>query len=476
MKSFLAACLLLLFLVSVQAQSLPSPVTQAFKKSQIPLDAISVYVQEVTSPKEVLKPLISWQAEQPFQPASTIKLVTSYAALDMLGPAYTWKTSVYMNGHMEGDVLHGDLILQGGGDPRLVVENFWTLLRQIRAKGIRTIQGNLILDSSWMEPQHFDAATFDGDPTRPYNVGPDALLVNYNVLNLQLHPEADGLRVTTLTPIALQSTVNVRFETGACGEWRNKLTPTFSMVSQKMHMELTGTYARSCGDQTWLLQPYPLSHADYVGALFRELWKETGGQFDGEVQQATLPTLPSTAELVTEMKSESLPEILRLLNKYSNNVMTRLVMLTLDKEANQQAANSTRASQLIQDWFARIGINAQGIQMENGSGLSRTERISAYQMGRMLTHAFSSPVMPELMSSLPVLGVDGSMKKRAVDMAVAGHAHIKSGSLKNVRAVAGYVLAASGKRYVVVCFVNHKNAEQSTAAQDELLQWVYAKG
>jgi len=476
MKILSAACLYLFFHISVQAQSLPPSVTQSFKKSRIPLDATGIYVQEVSSPSNLTKPLISWQAEQPFQPASTMKLVTSYAALDMLGPAYTWKTSVYMTGQLEGDVLHGDLILQGGGDPRLVAENFWTLIRQIRAKGIRTVQGDLVLDSSWMEPQYFDAAAFDGDPTRPYNVTPDGLLVNYNVLNLQLRPEADGLRVTTLTPLALQSTVNVRFETGACGEWRYKLTPTFSMVRQQMHMELTGTYATSCGDQTWLLQPYPLTHADYVGALFRELWKEAGGQFYGSVQQATLPTLPPHSELVTEMKSESLPEILRFLNKYSNNVMTRLVMLTLDKEAHQQAANSIRATQLIQDWLTRIGIDVQGVQMENGSGLSRTERISAYQMGSMLTHAYASPVMPELMSSMPILGMDGTMKKRAAKHAVAGRAHIKSGRLENVRAVAGYVLAASGKRYVVVCFVNHKNADQSTTAQDELLQWVYANG
>jgi D-alanyl-D-alanine carboxypeptidase/D-alanyl-D-alanine-endopeptidase (penicillin-binding protein 4) len=324
-----------------------------------------------------------------------------------------------------------------------------------------------------METQRFDAADFDGDPTRPYNVGPNALMVNYNVLNLQLHQDKNGLHVSTLTPLALQSKVNVRYETGACGEWRYKLTPTFSMVRQKMQVELTGTYAESCGDQTWLLQPYPLSHADYVGALFRQLWKETGGQFDGEVQQASLPL---AAEPVTELQSESLPEILHYLNKYSNNVMTRLVMLTLDKETNQQAANPTRAAQLIQDWFARLGIDPQGLQLENGSGLSRTERISPYQLGSMLNHAFASPVMPELMSSLPVLGMDGTMKKRANGHAVAGRAHIKSGSLDNVRAVAGYVLAESGKRYVVVCFVNHSNARQSTTAQDELLQWVYANG
>lgn len=475
MRQLILTIFLVIALVnaSAQAQSLPSAFTQELKKSQVPLDAIGVYVQEVAPPLNTIKPLVSWQANRPWQPASTMKLVTSYAALDMLGPSYTWKTSVFMTGHVEGDVLHGDLILQGGGDPRLVVENFWVLIRQIRAKGIREIQGDLMLDSTWMEPQKFDAASFDGDPTRPYNVGPDALLVNYNVLTLQLHNDSNGLRVTNLTPLAMDSNVNVHYVTGDCGEWRNKLKPTFKMADKKINMELTGIYATSCGDQTWLLQPYPLTHADYVGALFRQLWQEAGGQFEGDVMQGAVPL---ATELVTNMQSEPLLEILRNMNKYSNNVMTRLVMLTLDKEESKQPANAERAAQAIQHWFARIGIDAQGLQMENGSGLSRTERISAIQMGRLLNHAYASAVMPELMSSLPVLGVDGTMKKRATNQAVAGHAHIKSGSMEGVRAVAGYVLAASGKRYVVVCFVNHKNAVQSTAAQNELLQWVYANG
>jgi len=186
--------------------------------------------------------------------------------------------------------------------------------------------------------------------------------------------------------------------------------------------------------------------------------------------------VPESAELVTFLQSEPLPDILRAMNKYSNNVMTRLVMLTLDKEASQLPANSQRAAQLVQRWFAHLGIDAQGLQLENGSGLSRSERISAAQMGQMLSHAFASRVMPEFMSSMPVLGVDGTMKKRAVNLAVASNAHIKSGGLEGVRNVAGYVLAASGKRYVVVCFVNHKNAQQTESAQDELLQWIYEHG
>ena len=465
--------------VALHAQDLPASIVQSLQKVHVPTDALGVVVQEISTPYAVDSaantpaPLISWQPSAPMQPASTMKLVTSYAALDLLGPAYAWKTSVYINGHSEGDVLVGDLILQGGGDPHLVLENYWTLLRQIRATGIREIRGNLIIDNSWMEAQHFDAAEFDGDPTRPYNVGPDALLVNFNVLNLQLHPDPAGLQVSTLTPLPFQASVNVRYVNTPCGEWRSQLNPVFSLTNQQINLNLTGTYPKNCGDKNWPLQPYPLSHADYDGALFRGLWQELGGLFSGAVVTGAVP---SGAELLTVLPSESLPDILRAMNKYSNNVMTRLVMLTLDREFSQLAANPQRAGQLMQTWFARLGIDAQGLQLENGSGLSRAERISAAQMARMLNHAFASRVMPELLASLPVVGLDGTMQKRAANFAVAGHAQIKSGSLEGVRNFAGYVLAASGKRYVVVCFVNHKNAHQTEAAQDELLEWIYEHG
>ena len=459
----------------IAVSTLPAEIEQAFVKAKVPLSAVGVYVEGLDSFVSPTQPLgnLNWQATQMMQPASTMKLVTSYAALDILGPAYTWKTRVYSTGFLEGDVLHGDIIIQGGGDPRLVIENFWVLLRQIRAAGIRHIQGKVILDSSWMETQKFDAADFDGDPTRPYNVGPDALLVNYNVLNIELQQDSEGLRVNTLTPLALDSRVNVKLNKGACGNWRDKLVPTFTTDKQKIILELSGTYPTSCGNKVWMLQPYPLSHSDYVGALFKEIWQEVGGQFNGEV---AVGVVPMNAKKVTELASSALPDILRDMNKYSNNVMTRLVMLTIDKEINQSAANQERAARLVQDWFKFIGIDNDQLLLENGSGLSRIERISAQQMGQMLRHAYHSKVMPELMSSLPVLGIDGTMRKRAANQSVVGHAHIKSGSLEGVRAVAGYVLAASGKRYVVVCMVNHKNAVLSSSAQDALLEWIYTNG
>jgi len=467
----LCGALFALFSIALHAQQLPSTVAAALQKQHVPTEATGVYVQEIGGAEA--SPLINWQADLPMQPASTMKLVTSYAALSLLGPSYIWKTNVYMRGQLTGDVLTGDLIIQGGGDPHLVLEKFWLLLRQIRAKGLREIHGNLIIDTSWLENQPFDAAEFDGDPTRPYNVGPDALLLNFNVLDLQLHPDAEGLRVDTQTPLALQSKVNVRYVNGPCTAWHDRLTPVFSFLDAQINLNLTGTYPQSCGEKSWLLQPYPLTHTDFDGALFRTMWREVGGQFNGVVQSGVVPP---DAQLITSYQSAPLADILRAMNKYSNNVMTRLVMLTMDKEASQSPANPQRSAQLVQLWFEKLGVSAQGLQLENGSGLSRTERISAAQMGRMLQHAFYSPVMPELMSSMPVLGVDGTMQKRAIGLPVAGFAHIKSGGLEGVRNFAGYVLAASGRRYVVVCFVNHKNALQTETAQDELLQWIYAHG
>ena len=298
-------------------------------------------------------------------------------------------------------------------------------------------------------------------------------MVNFNVLNLQLQTAGDSLRVQSTTPLDLQTTLNVQLVGGPCDQWDEKLKPVFSFVNQQINLQLTGTYARNCAEKSWVLHPYPLAQTEYDGALFRKLWHELGGQFDGEVKSGSLT---AEATSLMDFSSVSLADALRDMNKYSNNAMARLVFLTLDRQAHQLPANALRAGLLVEDLLAAQGIDVHGLQLENGSGLSRTEQITATQMGTMLRRAFASPVMPELLSSLPILGVDGTMKKRALNLPVAGHAHIKSGSLEGVRAMAGYVLAATGKRYVVVCFVNHKNASASTELQDQLLEWIYTKG
>lgn len=449
------------------AAGLPAPVVEALNRGGIPLNAVGTYVQEVSGPV----PRLAVNSSTGLNPASTMKLVTSNAALDLLGPAFTWKTQAYVLGSQVGDVLHGDLIIKGSGDPKLVTEKFWQFLRQIRAAGIREIRGNLILDRSAFEDRPYDAAIFDGDPLKPYNAGPDALLLNYKVFAFHFLPDEvrHAVDVSVDPPLAAYPVTAPVWSDAACVNWQSRLLPTL----ERKGAGFAGSYPAACGEKTWYMHPYQLSHVEYFGIVFRQLWADVGGVFHGTVNNGVLP---SGARLVSEWQSPSLPEVVRDINKYSNNVMARQLLLTLGVDSSGVPATPERGARVVKTWLAAKGIPTNQLVIENGSGLSRTERISAEALGRMLVAAYQSPVMPELMSALPLVGFDGTMRKRLTTRTIAGNAHIKTGSLNDVRAVAGYVLATSGKRYAVVCIINHVNAASGQAAHDALLQWIYENG
>jgi D-alanyl-D-alanine carboxypeptidase/D-alanyl-D-alanine-endopeptidase (penicillin-binding protein 4) len=467
LKALLAACFLFISIGTAVAQELPPAVTDALVRAEIPADAVGAYVQEVGAGPVLMAS--NWSA--PLSPASTMKLVTSNAALELLGPAFTWKTVAYADGRQRGDVLHGDLIIKGSGDPKLVLENFWLFLRRIRAQGIRDIRGNLVLDRSVFEEVAYDPALFDGDPMKPYNVGPDALLLNYKALSFRFAPDEAGRRVHLAVdpPLAGYPIFLPRLSDGECGDWRAKLKPAIDGAGARFG----GAFPASCGEKIWHVHPYQMTHTQYFAAVFRRIWAELGGKLRGDVRNGLVP---QTARPVAQWESASLAEVIRDINKYSNNVMARQLLLTIANHALQLPATTERGAAVVKLWLAGKGIDAVDLSIENGSGLSRTERISALTMARMLMNAYQSPVMPEFIASMPLVGYDGTMRQRLNGYGVAGHAHIKTGMLNEVRAIAGYVLAASGKRYVVVCIVNHANAARAQEAQDALLQWVYERG
>jgi len=449
------------------SQSLPPVVADALTRSAIPLPSVGAYVQEVGSPR----PLMAWNAETGFNPASTMKLVTTNAALELLGPAFTWKTRAYARGTVTGDVLNGDLIIKGEGDPKLVTEKFWQFLRQIRASGIREIRGNLILDRSQFQPSMHDNGAFDDAPLKPYNVGPDALLLNYNVMSVHFLPDA-ARGVATLQfdpPVAWSDAQAPRLSNAACGDWQGALNPQFNPRGIKFD----GSYPSACGEKTWYLYPYRVNSTTYFGQVFRQLWSDVGGTFGGNVIEGTVS---ADARQIAEWQSPPLPEIVRDINKFSNNVMARHVLLTIAAAHGNVPATPEFGANLVRAWMGRKGIDTSKLVIENGSGLSRIEQITAEEMGRMLVAAYQSPVMPEFISSMPIVGLDGTMRRRLVNNEVAGRAHIKTGSLDGVRSIAGYVQAMSGRRYAVVCIINDNRAEAGRAAQDALLQWVHDNG
>ncbi|TWC67514.1 D-alanyl-D-alanine carboxypeptidase/D-alanyl-D-alanine-endopeptidase [Herbaspirillum sp. SJZ099] len=454
--------------IPAAAQGLPPAVVGALRVAHIPQQNVGVLVQDADSGKRAL---VSVNPSQPFNPASVMKLVTTDAALELLGPTYSWKTQAYIDGALEQGVLNGDLIIKGGGDPKLVMENFWLFLRQLRARGIRDIRGNLVLDRSFFAESTYDPSQFDGDPQKPYNVGPDALLVNYKTLALRFEPDPAGgtVNVTVDPPMAGLAITPPRLSQEPCGDWQGKLM----LSADAGPVAFMGSYAADCGAKVWYVHPYRMGNVQYVGAMFQKMWADLGGSFAGRVADGALT--PS-ARLMAEAQSPALPEVIRDINKYSNNVMARQVLLTLAAEMAGPPGDIVNGARVVRAWLNDKGIDTSGLAIENGAGLSRLERVTPALLGNMLAQAYRSPLMPEFVSSLPLVGYDGTMRRRLKTQSVAGQAHIKTGTLNDVRSIAGYVQAASGKSYVVVFLINHQNAPAGQKAQDALLQWVYENG
>jgi D-alanyl-D-alanine carboxypeptidase/D-alanyl-D-alanine-endopeptidase (penicillin-binding protein 4) len=477
---FLKALLLVLALVACArqadaqpstTQALPPPVAAALARADIPESAVGIFVQDVTA----ARPWLAINASQPMNPASTMKLVTTFAALELLGPAYAWRTEAYATGPVRDGVLEGDLVLKGYGDPRLTLEDFWLLQRALRLRGVREIRGDLVLDRSWFEAADFDPGRFDGEPLRAYNVAPDALLVNFKTVRFLFLPEAERAAVRIVPEPRLpqlEVVNNVRLSQGGCGDWRGglKLEVQEAVPPAPVRVSFSGTLPAACGERAWNVSLF--GHAAYTGGLFRSLWEESGGTLRGGVREGVVP---ADARLLYAHESPSLAEVVRDVNKFSNNVMSRQVFLTLSAETLKLPARADRSARVVQSWLGAKGLAMPELVLENGSGLSRIERISAGSLGRLLVAAWRSPVMPELVASLPLAGYDGTLRKQPRTDPAAGRAHLKTGSLADVRAIAGFVLDRNGRRQALVFIVNHPNAGQADGAMNALARWAYGE-
>ncbi len=441
----------------------PAPYLSRLAAARIPADAAAVIVRPLDGGA------LSWSANErtPMNPASTMKLVTTYSALHLLGPGFTFRTELMSEAPLIGEALRGDLYVRGSGDPKLVIENLWLLASRLRSFGVREIRGDVVLDKSIFDPIRHDPAEFDGEEGRAYNVGPDALLVNFKSIAITLVPDPVGkvARVVVVPEIAgLNAPRTVPLIEGGCGDWRGRLRAD---LSDPMNVVLGGVYAAGCGEKSIYLGV--LGHTQYFAAVFRALWERQGGTWSGKAREGVVP---AGARLIATQESAPLATLIRDINKFSNNVMTQQLFLTMGA-ASGEPGSPARGGAAIRNLLSARGIEAPGLVLENGSGLSRSERISVTTLADVLTDAWRSPWMSELMSSLPISGVDGTMKARNI---TPGAAHLKTGLLGDTRAVAGYVLAASGKRYVVVAVINHPAASRGTGAHDALIDWVYRTG
>ncbi len=463
---------------------LPPAVSAALHNAKIPLTSVGVVVHEINAPTA----LIQVNAKQSMNPASTIKLLTTYAAVEMLGPAYTWKTEAYLDGKLENGVLYGNLIIKGYGNPKINAEHLWLWLREMRNRGLREIRGDLILDRTSFASQEIDSAAFDNDPARAYNVGPDALLLNFNAIRLRFIPENGKLNVftePTLAGITLDNRLILQNQRN-CGDWDRNIQVQLSGTGNIIRVQ--GTYPMLFGERDKYINLLP--HARYFDAVFRSLWQELGGTLNGSTRDSAVP---ASAVLFATQYSQPLSEIIRDINKFSNNVMARQLFLSLSLSKETPASNISpllpptditlsnfapspasveRSEIALRGWIARKGFDFPELVLENGAGLSRKERFSALNLSLLLQDIHLSPYSAEIKASLPILSIDGTMKKRLYNYAVTTHGHFKTGSLAGVKSIAGYLQSRSGKQWILVFIINHPNASAGQRAQDELIEWL----
>lgn len=449
-------------------ETLPAAVNAALAQARVPASALSVLVMDAAEPGQVYA---THRAQVPVNPASVMKLVTTYAALDLLGPGHTWQTPVYADGAVADGVLQGNLYLQGAGDPKLVTERLWLLMRRVQGLGIRRIAGDIVLDRRAFQLPPTDPGAFDGEPLRPYNAAPDALLINFKSLLMTFTPDpAHGVAQVMVEPplggVGLPTSVPLAPAGTACGDWRGGLKADFS---DPLRIRLNGAYPLACAERTW-----PVAYAAperFAERAVLGMWQAVGGQLDGQVRDGTVPAglAPRFA-----LPSVTLGEVVRDVNKFSNNVMAQHLLLSLALNTGNGPATFEAARQRVAPWWReRMGPDVPLPELDNGAGLSRNARATAQALAQLLRVAYATGQMPELMASLPLSGHDGTLRR---SQNAVGLAHLKTGSLNDVSALAGYVHGPRGQRLVLVAIVNHPNAGAARPALQALVGWAAGVG
>ena len=461
------------FLMTVNgfAANLPSQVSDQLKRFGIPLSAVSVEVREVGANNAVL----SLNAGQLRNPASVMKLVTTASALELLGPTFQWKTDYLIDGKLVGDTLQGNIVMRGSGDPFLTVDKFWGHLLAIRERGVRDIRGNLIIDNTLFNLPPHDRAAFDGKPQRLYNVGPDAALTNFSATRFVIEPRGSRINVFADPPLANLVVHNkLVAQAGKCINRNSGWSMRQNARDGKLHVTFSGNYRTRC--RVHSISRSLVSNNEYTYQLFRYLWESMGGTLSGGYRTGATP---ETADHLVAMPSRSLSENIASINKYSNNVMARQLLLTLGTALSEEPVQDAKSAGIttVVGWLKSVGVETGGITIDNGSGLSRTARISAKQMNDLLAIVWNSTWRPEFMASFSLAALDGTMRKRLKKSPVAGRARIKTGLINGVRSMAGYVHSQSGDHYLVTMMIdsNKVNYWNGNQVQDTVLEWIYSR-
>lgn len=445
------------------AAPLPARIAQVIHSQGFPTADVSIVVRDSRSGEA----LLALNADQPRSPASTIKVLTTFAALSQLGPAYRWTTRAWTTAPVVDGRLAGDLVIEGGGDPFMSAERWWRFAQELRNRGLRQIDGDIVLDRSRYAAQDADPDEFDGRGDRTYNVLPDALLVNLQAAEFRVRAEAGRTQlVVDPAPANLRVDNATRIAPGRCEAGAGTLSFTPD-GDDPGHLKVEGTVGAGCPGYA---RRVILRAPEYAFGTFLTYWRQLGGEFGGRLR---LEPRPAGARLLAEYESLPLADVIRLVNKHSSNVMARMLLLTLATERYGPPATVANGERALREWLAAQGLQFPELAVDNGSGLSRITRISAASMATLLDTAWKSRYWPEIAASVPLGGQDGTLHRRFVDLGPEARIRMKTGHLDGVGAIAGWVAARSGRPLSVVVLINHPGAQYGggEAVIDTVVRW-----
>ena len=457
--------------------SLPESVVTLLHVAKLPNDALGVMVLRASDGAVVFE----HGAGQSMQPASTLKVLTSIVALERLGPTHRGRTELRTGTQRLGDVLLGNVALRGLGDVDFDWRVLQNMLQTLRFSGVREIKGDLLLDRSYFQPTRPDLGVppFDESPEFRYNVIPDALMLNSNLQQLELVSDETSLRVGVtpeLDRVSFDSEMKIVDK--PCADWEDfwKLPNVVKADDGRIRVTLRGEFPRNCPVTTEISV---LDRVDFSDRLFRSLWSALGGTWTGVARD---DAMSGATRLLAEHQSRTLAEFNGDILKRSDNPITRVAYLALGAQVNAAGDSvdvaskptGARSERVIRDWLIEKKIRDNGLVLDNGSGLSRSERITALTLAEVLRAARVSRWAPEFLAGMPIVGVDGGMRRRLADGAASGVARIKTGGLRNVVSVAGYVPDVNGELCVVVAILNHDDARSAVGKPivDAMLDWV----
>ena len=425
-------------------------------------NSFTLVIKNLTNKSE---PLITHNEKNFFNPASLAKIVSTFIALEVLGPQFSWQSDFYHNGTINGDTLNGDLIFKGRGDATFSINNLENSIRKIQRKGLKKINGNLILDMSYFGLDSKEK-TFDNDPMRAYNALPTPVVIQSNTMNFIFTTKDSNLDIESNPDIEYVTIKNnIKITNNRCIDWKSKLNYRTKKENSKIKVIFSGKYSRKCGTKSINLSV--LDDNKYFYNIFKDRWNANGGDFSGDLDVTFIKG--ADWKVLHSHISKPLSEVIRDTNKYSLNLLARNTMLTVLAEDSDLLVLESSVNKYVQKWLKKNNLPYKGLFFENGAGLSRNSVLTSEQLLLLMEKIYYDPLMPEMLSSFPISGVDGTLKRRMNYSSFKKSAHFKTGSMKNVNAIAGFLLDKNKEMKIFIFIMNDLAAKDSHRLQEALI-------